>query len=111
MENLDNSRPIDPREAPLLPGPSGQRALPMRHSLRKTVLGMRALETSYESAVRAFQRRYIIEVLIMHGCHLGKAAKELDMHRNTLARIIREFQIDVKQIRNIPRKHPLLDRG
>jgi DNA-binding NtrC family response regulator len=60
---------------------------------------MYALRTSYEEAIRAFQERFIVNVLIAHSCHLGKTAQELGMHRNTLTRTIRELNIDLRQIR------------
>jgi DNA-binding PucR family transcriptional regulator len=38
-------------------------------------------------------------VLIKHACHLGRAAADLGMHRNTLTRIIQKLEIDPKLVR------------
>jgi DNA-binding PucR family transcriptional regulator len=57
------------------------------------------MESSYQDAIREFQQRYIVVVLIKHACHLGNAAADLGMHRNTLTRIIQKLAIDPKLIR------------
>jgi DNA-binding protein Fis len=47
----------------------------------------------YDDALREFDRRFIVEVV--HKCdgNLCKAADTLGVHRNTLARKIKEHQI------------------
>ncbi len=100
MDNGDNLRLVNARDALSFPVALEQRAVPTKLLLSKTVRDMRALETTYQDAIRAFQQHYIVEVLAMNGCHRGRAAKELGMHRNTLARVLRELDIDVRQIRN-----------
>jgi len=70
-------------------------------SLRKIVKEMRVLEVPYQNAVRELEERYIIAVLMRHACHLGRAAEDLGVHRNTLTRIIRKLEIDLKQIRRL----------
>lgn len=59
------------------------------------------MRVPYQDAVREFQERYIVGVLITHGFHLGRTARELGMHRNTLTRTLAELKIDIKQIRSI----------
>jgi Fis family transcriptional regulator len=73
-------------------------------SINRTVREMYALRTSYKDAIHAFQERFIVNVLIAHSCHLGKAAQELGMHRNTLTRAIRDLDIDLRQIRTASRR-------
>jgi len=68
-------------------------------SINRTVREMYALKTSYEDAIRAFQVRFIVNVLMACSCHLGKTAQELGIHRNTLTRTIRDLNIDLRQIR------------
>jgi len=71
----------------------------VRFTLGRIAREMRILKTPYQNAVRSFQERFIIQVLISHSCHMGRSAEELGMHRNTLTRIVRELNIDVRQIR------------
>jgi Fis family transcriptional regulator, factor for inversion stimulation protein len=79
--------------------PTGANAVSMKSLFVNAIRDMRSSQSSYANALRAFQRRYIIEVLITNAFHLGRAALELGMHRNTLTRTIRDLDIDVRQIR------------
>lgn len=81
----------------------GNRATLTLHWHKTSGRPMRASQISYQNAVRAFQRHYIIEALMMHGCHLGRMAEKLGMHRNTLTRTLRELDVDVRQIRDVAR--------
>ena len=99
MENRNNVRFIPTIETPSFPRSLEEPALSVRGSLRKIVREMRVLESSYQDAIREFQQRYIVVVLIKHACHLGNAAADLGMHRNTLTRIIQKLDIDPKLIR------------
>jgi Fis family transcriptional regulator, factor for inversion stimulation protein len=47
----------------------------------------------YEDALREFDRRFIVEVLDKSDGNLSKAADTLSVHRNTLARKIKELKI------------------
>jgi Fis family transcriptional regulator, factor for inversion stimulation protein len=47
----------------------------------------------YEDALREFDRRFIVEVVDKTDGNLSKAADTLGMHRNTLARKIKELKI------------------
>jgi Fis family transcriptional regulator, factor for inversion stimulation protein len=47
----------------------------------------------YEDAVREFDRRFIVEVVKKSDGNLCKAADVLGVHRNTLARKIKELKI------------------
>ena len=47
----------------------------------------------YEDALREFDRRFIVEVVEKSDGNLCKAAETLGVHRNTLARKIKELKI------------------
>jgi len=63
----------------------------IKGSQRRMVKMMLAEETPFHEAVRRFQAVYISYVIAGHGGHLGKAASELGMHRNTLTRTLRQI--------------------
>jgi DNA-binding NtrC family response regulator len=47
----------------------------------------------YDEAQREFEKRFISRVLQTHDGNLGKAAKTLGVHRNTLARKLHDLKI------------------
>ena len=47
----------------------------------------------YEDALREFDRRFIVEVMDKSNGNLCKAADVLGVHRNTLARKIKDLKI------------------
>ena len=47
----------------------------------------------YQDALREFDRRFIVEVVDKSNGNLCKAADTLGVHRNTLARKIKELKI------------------
>ena len=103
MENRNNVRLPGTVQISFSPVTPEQPALSVNGSLRRVVTEMRVLSTPYESAVHQFQQRYILAVLLSHSCHLGKAAEDLGMHRNTLTRVIRKLKIDPRQVRGLVR--------
>ena len=103
MENRNDVRLITTVPMVSLPATPGQAVLSVKGSLHQIVKEVRGLNASYRSAVREFQERYIVALLIKHACHLGKTAEDFGMHRNTLTRIIRKLKIDPKQIRGLTR--------
>jgi DNA-binding NtrC family response regulator len=66
---------------------------------------MRALRIHYKEAIRSFQESFIVNSLIINSCHLGRTARALGMHRNTLTKQSRELNIDIRQIQNMIRPH------
>jgi len=110
MENRNNVRYTAMVPVPSLPATPERAVLSVNGSLRMIVREMRVLETSYPKAIREFQECYIVAVLIKHACHLGRTAEDLGMHRNTLTRILRNLDIDPKQIRKLMRSR-LTDRA
>jgi Fis family transcriptional regulator, factor for inversion stimulation protein len=51
----------------------------------------------YDDAMREFDRRFIVEVMDKTDGNLTKAADTLGVHRNTLARKIKELKIKTRQ--------------
>jgi len=60
----------------------------------------------YSEAVREFKKRFLITVLQENHGNQCKAARELRVHRNTLARTIEELEIDLRAVRNMGRRPP-----
>ena len=98
MNNQSESGPLIYREFTFHADANEQHAPARRVTVAEVARKMRIV-TSYHNAIRSFQELYIVEVPVSHSCHMGRSAAELGMHRNTLTRIVRELNIDVKQIR------------
>ena len=71
----------------------------MRRELDSLVGQMYAGGITYAEAVREFKKRFLLEVLIAHRGNQCKAAKDLQVHRNTLSRMIAELAIDPSEVR------------
>lgn len=82
----------------------------MKRELDAMVTQMHSAGVSYEDAVRQFKRRYILEVLHAHKGNQCKAAEELGMHRNTLARTLAELDLHTAEIRSGMRRPPVSER-
>jgi Fis family transcriptional regulator, factor for inversion stimulation protein len=52
----------------------------------------------YEDALREFDRRFIVEVVEKSDGNLSKAADTLGVHRNTLARKIKDLKIKTRAV-------------
>jgi DNA-binding protein Fis len=50
----------------------------------------------YEDALREFDKRFIVEVMDKSDGNLTKAADTLGVHRNTLARKIKDLKIKAR---------------
>jgi Fis family transcriptional regulator, factor for inversion stimulation protein len=60
----------------------------------------------YSEAIREFQEIFILTVLREERGNQCRAAEKLCMHRNTLARAIRDLQLDIQPIRAAARRRP-----
>jgi Fis family transcriptional regulator, factor for inversion stimulation protein len=61
----------------------------------------------YSEGLREFQKVFVLTVLREHRWNQFQAAKILGMHRNTLRRLLRDFQLDVRSLRPAaPRRPP-----
>jgi len=54
----------------------------------------------YSEALREFKKRFILTVLQENQGNQCKAARQLEMHRNTLSRTLAELKIDVRPVRD-----------
>ena len=78
----------------------------MKEQLEDLVHKMHREGLLYDQAVREFKKRFVLTVLAENRGNQCRAAKHLNMHRNTLSRILIELEIDVKQVRVASRRPP-----
>jgi len=83
----------------------------MKEQLEKLVLHMYRSDMQYAEAVRQFQSVFIISVLREQRANQVRTAQKLGMHRNTLRRIIRNFELDIRPLRPSTRRPPLSERA
>ena len=65
----------------------------MREQLEQLVDEMVTRGVRYEDAQREFEKKFIAQVLSKSQGNLGKAARQLGMHRNTLSRKMAEYRL------------------
>ncbi len=70
--------------------------MPLRELLDRLVSAMVNGRITLDEGRRAFEARFIQQVVEEHDGHLGDAAERLGIHRNTLARKITEYRIRTK---------------
>jgi len=68
----------------------------MRDLLDRLITEMVKGRLTLDEGRRAFESRFIQQVLETTDGHLSRAAERLGMHRNTLARKIEEYRITVR---------------
>ena len=68
----------------------------MRDLLEKLVGEMVDKGIRFDDAQREFEKRFIARVLQSHDGNLGKAAKTLGVHRNTLTRKVQDLRIKAR---------------
>lgn len=78
----------------------------MKDQLEALVMQMYKSNILYSEAVREFKKKFILTVLEENKGNQCRAARELDMHRNTLSRTIAELKIDVRQLRDGSKRPP-----
>jgi len=83
----------------------------VKEQLEKIVLHMYRSGIGYSQALREFQTVFILTVLREHKGNQLRAAQKLGMHRNTLRRIIRNFELDIQPLRPSTRRPPLGERA
>ncbi len=78
----------------------------MKVQLENLVLHMYKSGLRYPEAVREFQKAFILTVLQESNGNQVRAARKLHIHRNSLRRIIRDLQLDIRAIRAAARRRP-----
>jgi len=82
----------------------------VKDQLEGLVLQMYKGAIRYSEAVREFQKVFVLTVLRDQKWNQLKAAEKLSMHRNTLRRLIRDFQLDIRSLRGARRRPPESER-
>ena len=78
----------------------------MEDHLENLVLRMYKGGILYSEAVREFQKVFVLTVLREQRWNQTRAAETLDVGRNTLRRLIHEFQLDIPSLRAARRRPP-----
>jgi Fis family transcriptional regulator, factor for inversion stimulation protein len=78
----------------------------VKDQLEALVMQMYKSNILYSEAVREFKKRFILTVLQENKGNQCRAARQLEMHRNTLSRTINELKIDVRMLRDGVRRPP-----
>ena len=78
----------------------------MKIQLENLVLQMYKGGLQYSEAVREFQKAFILTVLQENNGNQVMAAGKLRIHRNSLRRIIRDLELDIRAIRVAARRRP-----
>jgi Fis family transcriptional regulator, factor for inversion stimulation protein len=72
---------------------------PTSAQLDALVVRMYRAGISYSEAIREFKKQFVLTVLRDLDWNETKAARSLRMHRNTLARTLRELDLDIRALR------------
>jgi len=78
----------------------------VKDQLEALIMQMYKSNILYSEAVREFKKRFILTVLQENKGNQCRAARQLEMHRNTLSRTIAELKIDVRQLRDGQKRPP-----
>jgi Fis family transcriptional regulator len=87
-----------------------QAEVDVKRVLDGLVTQMHSSGIRYEDAVREFKKQYLREVLVAHRGNQCKAAKELEMHRNTLSRTMAELDLSLAEVRACLKRPPRSER-
>ena len=79
----------------------------MKVQLENLTLQMYKNGIRYSEGLREFQKVFVLTVLREQKWNQFQAARILGMHRNTLRRLLRDFQLDIRSLRPAePRRPP-----
>ncbi len=78
----------------------------MQAQLEELVMQMYRGGITYEEAVREFRKAFLVRVLKEHNGNQCKAAVDLRIHRNSLARTLSDLQLDARALRPGGRRPP-----
>jgi Fis family transcriptional regulator len=69
----------------------------MRHELDNAITLMQAGGVTYEDALHAFKRLYIVKLLNRNRGSQTKTAREMGVHRNTIRRMMADLNISLRE--------------
>jgi DNA-binding NtrC family response regulator len=78
----------------------------LQDHLESLVLRMRKGGIRYSEGLREFEKIFVLTVLREQRWNQVRAAETLDVHRNTLRRLIQHFELDIKSLRAAGRPRP-----
>ena len=78
----------------------------MKAQLEELVMQMYRGGITYPEAVREFKKAFLLTVLKEHKGNQCKAAVDLRIHRNSLARTLSDLQLDARALRPSSRRPP-----
>jgi Fis family transcriptional regulator len=78
----------------------------VKAQLEELVMQMYRGRITYSEAVREFKKAFLVTVLKEHKGNQCKAAVDLKIHRNSLARTISDLRLDVRALRPGGRRPP-----
>jgi Fis family transcriptional regulator, factor for inversion stimulation protein len=78
----------------------------VKAQLEDLVMQMYRGGITYAEAVREFKKAFLVTVLKEHNGNQCKAAVDLRIHRNSLARTIFDLQLDVRALRRPGSRRP-----
>jgi len=78
----------------------------VKAQLEELVMEMYRGGITYPDAVREFKKAFLLTVLKEHNGNQCKAAVDLKIHRNSLARTISALHLDVRALRPNSRRPP-----
>ena len=81
-----------------------EKQYPTSAALDEVVLRMYRNGMPYAEAIREFQKQFILTVLRDLNWNASKAAPMLQMHRNTLRRMLRDLNLDIGALRESERR-------
>lgn len=81
-----------------------EHSYPTSAQLDALVQQMLKARISFAEAVREFKKQFVLVVLRDLNWNETKAARVLGIHRNTLARTLRELDLDVRSLRKAERR-------
>ncbi len=82
----------------------------MQDHLESLVLRMYKGGIRYSEALREFRKTFVLTVLREQKWNQARAAETLDVHRNTLRRLVRDFELDIRSLRGARRRPPESER-
>ena len=82
----------------------------LQDHLESLVLQMYKGGIRYSEAVREFRKIFVLTVLREKKWNQTRTAETLDVHLNTLRRLIRGFELDIRSLRGARRRPPESER-